>query len=90
MCRHDVALTYVCVATETATIRVSRETRDRLAVQARRRGISLASMLAEYAQQAERDAAFAAERDATRRDAGDDATNAEAREWEATLADGVD
>lgn len=78
------------MATETATIRVSRETRDLLAAQARGRGVSVAAMLAEFAQQAHRDAALAAEREAARRDARDDSVSAEEREWEATLGDGID
>jgi hypothetical protein len=77
------------MATETATIRVSRETRDLLAAQARERGISVAAMLAELARQADREAALAAEREAARRDARDDSVSAEEREWEATLGDGI-
>jgi hypothetical protein len=77
------------MATETATIRVSRETRDRLAEQARARGVSLSAMLAEFARQAEREAAFRAERAASRADAGDAAVRAEEREWEAALGDGI-
>jgi hypothetical protein len=77
------------MATETATIRVSRETRDRLAEQARARGVSLSAMLAELARQAEREAAFRAEREASRVDAGDAAVRAEEREWEAALGDGI-
>jgi hypothetical protein len=74
---------------ETATIRVSRETRDLLAAQARERGLSLSSMLAELAQRTDIEASFQAEREAARRDAGDDAVRAEERAWEATLGDGV-
>jgi hypothetical protein len=77
------------MATETATIRVSRETRDRLAEQARVRGVSLSAMLAEFAQQAEREAAFRAEREASRAETGDAAVRAEEREWEAALGDGI-
>jgi antitoxin MazE7 len=77
------------MATETATIRVSRETRDRLAEQARARGVSLSAMLAELAREAEREAAFRAEREASRVDAGDAVVRAEEREWEAALGDGI-
>jgi hypothetical protein len=41
------------MATETATIRVARTTRDRLAEQARSRGISLAALLSEMAREHE-------------------------------------
>lgn len=78
------------MAAETATIRVTRETRDRLAEQARERGVSLASMLAELAQGAEREAAFRAEREAARADGGDREVMAEEREWETALGDGID
>jgi hypothetical protein len=78
------------VATETATIRVARETRDLLAEQARERGVSLSSMLAELASEAEREAAFRSERNASLADAGDAGVSAEEREWESTLGDGVD
>jgi hypothetical protein len=78
------------MATDTATIRVSRETRDRLAAQARERGISLSSMLSVWAQQVDRERVFRAERDATRRDQGKATATAEERDWEETLGDGVD
>jgi len=78
------------MAAETATIRVTRETRDRLAEQARERGVSLASMLAELAQGAEREAVFRAEREAARADGGDREVMAEEREWETALGDGID
>lgn len=77
------------IATETATIRVSRETRDLLAVQARERGVSLSSMLAELAREADREAIFQAEREASRRDTREQVVRAEEREWEATLGDGI-
>jgi hypothetical protein len=47
------------------TIRVPIPTRDRLAARARQRGISLAALLEELSDQAERQAAFEAERMAT-------------------------
>lgn len=78
------------MATETATIRVTRETRDLLARQASERGVSLSAMLSDLARDVAREAIFRAERDATRKDAGVAAVKAEDREWEATLGDGVD
>ena len=78
------------MATETATIRVSRETRDLLAKQARRRGIPLAALLGEIARQADREEMFRAERQAARLDAGEPSVNAEEREWAAVLGDGLD
>lgn len=77
------------MATETATIRVTRETRDLLAEQASERGISLSAMLSDLARDVTRKAAFLAERDATRADSDSAAVKAEDREWEATLGDGV-
>lgn len=77
------------MATETATIRVPRETRDLLAKQARERGLSLSTMLAELARGTERAEILRAERDATRADAGDTAVRAEEHDWEAVLDDGV-
>lgn len=78
------------MATETTTIRVTRETRDLLAEQARERGVSLASMLEELAREAERESIFQSEREASHADAGDPAAPVEEREWEATLGDGID
>ncbi|MEX2448422.1 MAG: hypothetical protein WD404_06730 [Solirubrobacterales bacterium] len=78
------------MATETATIRVTRETRNLLAEQASERGISLSAMLADLAQDVAREAIFRAERDATRADAGAAAVRAEDSEWETTLGDGLD
>lgn len=75
---------------ETATIRVSRETRDLLAEQARKRGVSLSAMLADLARGAARHALVRSERDASRADASDAGARAEERAWEATLDDGVD
>lgn len=77
------------MATKTATIRVTRQTRDLLAEQAQARGISLSAMLAELARSAEREAIYRAEREASRADAGDLAVSAEEHDWEATLDDGV-
>jgi hypothetical protein len=78
------------MAIETATIRVTRETRDLLAEQARERGVSLSAMLSDLAHDVAREAIFRAERDATRADAGVVAVKAEDREWEAAAGDGVD
>lgn len=78
------------MSTETATIRVARETRDLLAQQASERGVSLSAMLSDLARDIAREAIFRAERDATRADAGVAAVKAEESEWEATLGDGVD
>jgi hypothetical protein len=75
--------------TATATIRVPRETRDRLAARARERGVSLASLLTEFARRAERAEAFRSEREATRADSVNRDVAAEEREWEAVLGDGV-
>ena len=78
------------MAVETATIRVTRVTRDLLAHQASERGVSLSAMLADFAHEVARKEIFRTERDATRADAGVAAVKAEDREWEATLGDGVD
>jgi hypothetical protein len=78
------------MAVETATIRVTRETRDLLAAQARERGISLAAMLEELARAAAREAMFRSERDAARKDAGDTGARDDERAWETALGDGVD
>lgn len=77
------------MATKTATIRVTRRTRDLLAEQAHELGISLSAMLAELARSAEREAIYRAEREASRADAGDLAVIAEEHDWGATLDDGV-
>jgi len=74
----------------TATIRVPRETRDRLAARARERGVSLASLLTEFARRAERAEALRSEREATRAEADDPTASAEIELWEATLGDGID
>ncbi|MDQ3630354.1 MAG: hypothetical protein M3417_03570, partial [Actinomycetota bacterium] len=58
------------MATETATIRVTRRTRDLLAEQARARGVSVASMLEQLAREAERELIFQSEREASHADAG--------------------
>ena len=76
--------------TVTATIRVPRETRDRLAARARERGVSLSSLLTEFARRAERADALRSERQATRADADNRDVAAEEAVWEAVLGDGLD
>ena len=78
------------MATETATIRVARSTRDRLAEQARARGISLAALLSEMARERELEAVWESERQATIADARNPAALEDAHLWEATLDDGID
>ena len=78
------------VATETATIRVARTTRDKFADQAHERGVSLAALLAEIAREREIETIFGSERQATRADAQNPAALKEMRLWEATLEDGID
>ncbi|MBA3866400.1 MAG: antitoxin [Solirubrobacterales bacterium] len=74
----------------TATIRVPRETRDRLAARARERGVSLSSLLTEFARRAERADALRSEREATRADSANPDGVAEEREWDAVLGDGLE
>ncbi len=88
--RYVLALHLVAMASETATIRVTRQTRDLLAGQARARGVSVASMIEQLAREAERESIFQSEREASRADAGEPVTRAEEREWETTLGDGID
>lgn len=78
------------MATDTATIRVARTTRDTLAGQARERGLSLAALLAEIARQREVELAWHSEHEACRRDAESHEVVAEDREWESVLADGLE
>ena len=78
------------MATETATIRVARATRDRLAQQAQARGISLASLLTEVAAEREAELIWSAERAATRIDAENPGVAVEDSAWESTLIDGID
>jgi uncharacterized protein (DUF1778 family) len=77
------------MAAATATIRVTRETRDLLAQQARERGVSLSAMLTELARDVARKAVFRSEREAVRAEASDRSVRREERDWEATLGDGV-
>ncbi len=78
------------MATNTTTIRVPTATRDRLAAQARQRGVSMAALLEELSDQAERQAAFEAERTATCADAHTPALNDEELDWGTTSGDGID
>jgi stringent starvation protein B len=78
------------MATETATIRVARTTRDRFAEQAHERGVSLAALLAEIARERQREAMFESERRARLSEIGDPTAEEEMRMWEATLEDGID
>lgn len=78
------------MVTDTATIRVSRETRDLLARQARERGVSLSTMLHDLARDAARQAALRSEREAARADAENPAVAAEEGEWESAVGDGID
>jgi hypothetical protein len=77
------------MAVETTTIRVSRETRDLLADQARERGVSLSAMLTELARDVAREAVFRSEREAARVDAGSRQALREERDWESAVGDGV-
>ncbi len=74
--------------TDTATIRVARDTRDLLAEQAQDRGVSLASLLAEIARERQTAAIWHSEREASRADAENPDVADEDRTWEAVLADG--
>jgi predicted DNA-binding ribbon-helix-helix protein len=78
------------MSTPTTTIRVPIQTRDRLATQARQRGVSIAALLAELASRAEHDAIFSAERDSARSDAAARAVGEEDRDWDDASGDGVD
>jgi hypothetical protein len=78
------------MATETATIRVARTTRDRFAEQAHERGVSLAALLAEIAREREIEAIFKSEREAICAEASNPAALEEMRLWETTLEDGID
>lgn len=89
MRRPSLALLYGDMA-ETATIRVPRATRDRLAARARDRGVSLSSLLTDLAERAERADAYRSEREATKAEMNDPEALAEYRLWESTLEDGID
>jgi hypothetical protein len=78
------------VATETTTIRVTRETRDTLARQARQRGISLSSLVSQLAGREERNAVFRAEREAAAADRRNHEAIADEDLWSSVAADGID
>lgn len=78
------------MSTESTTVRVSLRTRDRLAAQARERGVSISALLEELAAGADRDAIFRAEREATRAEAGARAVREEDGDWSDAAADGID
>ena len=78
------------MSTETTTVRVSLRTRDRLAAQARERGVSISALLEELAAGVDRDAIFSAEREATRAEAGNRAVHEEEEDWVDTAADDVE
>jgi len=88
--RYAEALYFGDMATETSTIRVTRATRDLLAEQARQRGVSVAALLGEIAEERRRDAIWRSEHEANRIDEQNPDTQAELREWEGTLEDGLD
>ncbi len=77
------------MSTPTTTIRVSVQTRNRLAAQARERGVSIATLLTELASRAEHEAIFRAERDATRAEGAQQAVRDEHRDWDTTVGDGL-
>ena len=77
------------MSTSTTTIRVSKETRDLLAEQARERGMSLSAMLGDLAHRERLMAVFRAEREAARADRENRGTADEAGDWDATSGDGV-
>jgi post-segregation antitoxin (ccd killing protein) len=77
------------MSTSTTTIRVPVQTRDRLAAQARERGVSIGALLTELATRAEREAIFRAERDATRAEAALQAVRDENHDWDTTVGDGL-
>ncbi len=78
------------MATQTSTIRVTRATRDLLAQQARERGVSLAALLGEIADERRREALWRSEREASRIDAQNPDARDEMREWDVTVEDGLD
>lgn len=88
--RHGMALVSGAMPSDTATIRVPRQTRDRLAARARDRGVSLSGLLTELAENAERADAYRSEREATIADMESPEALAEYRLWEGTLEDGID
>src|SRR3954447_24786348 len=88
--RHRLALLLGDMPSDTATIRVPRQTRDRLAARAHDRGVSLSALLTDLAERAERADAYRSEREATLAEVDDPVAMAEYRLWEGTLEDGID
>lgn len=78
------------LATQTATIRVSRTTHDLLAAQAQRRGLSVAALLANMAHERELTAIWESEREAARVDARNPTAHLEDQSWDALAADGLE
>lgn len=78
------------MSTLTTTIRIPVTTRDRLNAQASERGISVAALLDEWSNSADRQAAFAEERAATRAEAVNPAVIDEDRDWQLADTDGID
>jgi hypothetical protein len=79
----------MAMAVDTATIRVTRQTRDLLADQARERGLSLSAMLTELARDVAREAVFRSEREAARAEASSRDALREELLWESALGDGI-
>lgn len=77
------------MSTETTTVRVLLRTRDRLAAQARERGISISALVEELAAGADREAIFRAERVATRAEAGNLAIRQDEDAWADAAADDI-
>lgn len=69
---------------------MTRATRDLLAEQARERGVSVAALLAEIAEEGRREAIWRSEQEASRIDARNADAQNERHDWEATLEDGPD
>jgi antitoxin MazE7 len=73
-------------ANETATIRVSRRTRDLLTEQARERGVSVAALLGEIARELEAEAIWGSEPEPGHNGDGDG--DSDGLTWETVLAAG--
>jgi hypothetical protein len=78
------------MSSDTATIRVTRETRDVLAKQARAEGVSLASLLARFARERQTASVWRSEREASRADLESASARQEHADWDVTSADGLD
>jgi hypothetical protein len=77
------------MAQPTATIRVTRQTRDELARQARARGASLSSFLADIAAERRRSNALESELAAQLVDRSNPDVAEELADWDETLEDGL-